>query len=492
MAGFFQETLHELAKKKKKLAHSRARKRLSLSAADPSSDASDPSSPDDDKGVVGAEEFLDFLAKARAGEPLSNDAVVRFAKLFEDDLTLDKMGRMQLVSMAKYMGITPYGSDAFLRFQLRFKIRGLKEDDQRILWEGVNMLTKAELMEACQERGMRATGLSKAHLINSLKQWLDLSVVSQVPISLLVMSRTFFLHDETVPSESLGDLKDAISSMADDVVNEIVLEVATAEEEKKNPVIIKIKLDNLEKENEKINEEYEQRKRAEAKKEAKEREKEKEEKEEKERELTSEKEKKLALEAGNEVQSTASSAASSSASTSALKKASLELAQDSAAPSIPDGTAFTVDDTKEEGRGKEGGGGKEKARGSEVEERSVAAAAAAGDSSSSLSSFAEEAEREGESAVASGGGGEDAEEGKEEEDAAVEEKEEEGDKEEDDEEEEEDDGDVELSAAEIEALKQLVSSDPVESERSELDRIKKAIQKDDDDEEEEEEEEEEE
>ena len=68
------------------------------------------------------------------------------------------MGRMQLVGMAKYMGIAPYGSDAFLRFQLRFKIRSLKEDDQRILWEGVHSLSKMELMEACQERGMRRYG----------------------------------------------------------------------------------------------------------------------------------------------------------------------------------------------------------------------------------------------------------------------------------------------------------------------------------------------
>ena len=183
MAGFFQETLEELAKKKKQVATTRAKKRLENDDS-----AADGKQVTDDKSVVGATEFLAFLDAARSGKPLSNEAVIKFAKLFEDDLTLDKMGRMQvskggrcsharichphsrtltpppppqLVSMAKYMGIAPYGSDAFLRFQLRFKIRGLKEDDQRILWEGVHALTKMELMEACQERGMRSTGLSK-------------------------------------------------------------------------------------------------------------------------------------------------------------------------------------------------------------------------------------------------------------------------------------------------------------------------------------------
>jgi LETM1 and EF-hand domain-containing protein 1 len=62
---------------------------------------------------------------------------------------------MQLTGMCTYMSIPPYGSDNFLRFQLRFKIRALKEDDQRILWEGIDSLTKMELREACQERGMR-------------------------------------------------------------------------------------------------------------------------------------------------------------------------------------------------------------------------------------------------------------------------------------------------------------------------------------------------
>ena len=74
------------------------------------------------------------------------------------------MSRMQLVNMCRYMGVTPYGSEAFLRFQLRFKIRALKEDDQKIIWEGLDALTVPELREACQERGMRSTGISKMAL----------------------------------------------------------------------------------------------------------------------------------------------------------------------------------------------------------------------------------------------------------------------------------------------------------------------------------------
>ena len=142
--------------------------------------------------------------------------------------------------MYLHMNIPPYGADAFLRFQLRHRIRTLKEDDQRIIWEGIESLTKMELREACQERGMRSTGLSKDTYRRSLQQWLDLSVNKDVPISLLIMSRTFFLQEEiSAPSivsdpdtKSVAGLADAISGLDKEVLNEVILQVATSEEKK--------------------------------------------------------------------------------------------------------------------------------------------------------------------------------------------------------------------------------------------------------------------
>jgi LETM1 and EF-hand domain-containing protein 1 len=60
------------------------------------------------------------------------------------------------------MNLSPFGADAFLRFQLRTKLTMLKDDDRRILWEGLDSLNKLELQEACRDRGMRATGLTTA------------------------------------------------------------------------------------------------------------------------------------------------------------------------------------------------------------------------------------------------------------------------------------------------------------------------------------------
>jgi LETM1 and EF-hand domain-containing protein 1 len=95
-------------------------------------------------------QVVDFIEKARLGEPLSNESVIRIARLFKDELTLANIARPQLVSMCRYMSLQPYGADAFLRFQLRTKLRSIKEDDRRILWEGLDSLTTLELREACE------------------------------------------------------------------------------------------------------------------------------------------------------------------------------------------------------------------------------------------------------------------------------------------------------------------------------------------------------
>jgi LETM1 and EF-hand domain-containing protein 1 len=117
VAGFMQETLQSMATSRK------GGKKGNVGDKD-----------------AGGQEVIDFLEKARLGEPLSNENVISIAKLFQDELTLPNISRPQLVSMCQYMGLLPNGADAFLRFQLRTKFRSIKEDDRRILWEGMNII----------------------------------------------------------------------------------------------------------------------------------------------------------------------------------------------------------------------------------------------------------------------------------------------------------------------------------------------------------------
>lgn len=266
MAKFFQETMEELAKEQK-LTASHLKEEIKESGQEEGIDESVVAQQE-----ASAESFLEFMEKARSGDPMPNDVIVRYAHYFKDDLTLDNMPRMQLINMCKYMGIAPYGSDSLLRFQLRHRMRLVQEDDQRILWEGIDSLTKMELREACQERGMRSTGLSKDAYKRALQQWLDLSVKQNVPTSLLIMSRTFFLREEMFEreadeeSKSLAGLADAISGLDKEVVNEVILDVATSQEKLTDPGVRKIKLEVLMKQNELIEKEQAEREEAAAKK----------------------------------------------------------------------------------------------------------------------------------------------------------------------------------------------------------------------------------
>jgi len=120
----YHRTLQDLAQEQKKRASSKQKSKEEAEA-----------DCVQEKKEKTAQSFLAFLEKARNGEMLPAEEIIKYASYFEDELTLDNMPRMQLVNFCRYMSIPPYGSDNVLRFQLRHRMRILLEDDQRILWE---------------------------------------------------------------------------------------------------------------------------------------------------------------------------------------------------------------------------------------------------------------------------------------------------------------------------------------------------------------------
>ncbi|XP_076409900.1 LETM1 domain-containing protein LETM2, mitochondrial isoform X3 [Peromyscus maniculatus bairdii] len=66
---------------------------------------------------------------------------------------------------------------------------------QIIAQEGVKALSVSELQAACRARGMRSLGLTEEQLRQQLTEWLDLHLKENVPPSLLLLSRTFYLID---------------------------------------------------------------------------------------------------------------------------------------------------------------------------------------------------------------------------------------------------------------------------------------------------------
>ncbi|KAL6226070.1 hypothetical protein ACLB2K_000035 [Fragaria x ananassa] len=164
-----------------------------------------------------AEDLDQFLNRLRTGAGVSNEEILGFAKLFNDELTLDNISRPRLVNMCKYMGISPYGTDAYLRYMLRKRLSRIKADDKLIQAEGVESLSEAELREECRERGM--LGLrSVEEMRQQLRDWLDLSLNHSMPSSLLILSRAFYVSGKLKPEEAV---RATLTSMPDEVVDTI-------------------------------------------------------------------------------------------------------------------------------------------------------------------------------------------------------------------------------------------------------------------------------
>ncbi|TRY57710.1 hypothetical protein DNTS_025921 [Danionella cerebrum] len=152
------------------------------------------------KAAVGDEtqKFSTYVQQVRhTGEQPSTKDIVKFSKLFEDELTLEHLERPQLVALCKLLELQPIGTNNLLRFQLMMQLRTIKADDEMIATEGVSGMTVAELQAASRTRGMRSLGLTTDQLRQQLQQWLDLHLKENVPPSLLLLSRAMYLTDLT-------------------------------------------------------------------------------------------------------------------------------------------------------------------------------------------------------------------------------------------------------------------------------------------------------
>ncbi|KAG5549482.1 hypothetical protein RHGRI_014723 [Rhododendron griersonianum] len=133
-----------------------------------------------------AEDLDEFMNNVRRGGRVSNEGILEFAKLFNDELTLDNISR-------------------------------IKDDDKMILAEGVDSLSEQVLRQACRDRGL--LGLrSVEEMRQQLRDWLDLSLNRSVPSSLLILSRAFTVPGKVKPEEAV---QATLSSLPDEVVDTV-------------------------------------------------------------------------------------------------------------------------------------------------------------------------------------------------------------------------------------------------------------------------------
>uniref|UniRef100_A0A1Q3G3J4 Mitochondrial proton/calcium exchanger protein n=1 Tax=Culex tarsalis TaxID=7177 RepID=A0A1Q3G3J4_CULTA len=201
-----------------------------------------------------AKDFSEFFSKVRKSGnefAVTNEDIIKFSKLFEDEITLDSLSRPQLQALCRVLEMSPIGTSALLRFQLRMKLRSLAADDRTIQKEGIESLNFSELQSACRSRGMRAYGATEERLQSQLREWINLSLNEKVPPSLLLLSRALMLPENVTTSDKL---KATISALPDSVAT--VTKAAIGEREGK--IDNKTKIEIIKEEERRIKEEREE------------------------------------------------------------------------------------------------------------------------------------------------------------------------------------------------------------------------------------------
>ena len=202
-------------------------------------------------------EFKNFIERSRnEADPPTNSEILKYSKMFEDEITLDNIPDEQLYPLARIIMIPSFldfvGRD-FLIKRIRWKLRELKSDDEVIRREGIDTLSNDELQNACVARGIRAFGVPADRLRASLHQWLELSLDRQIPHSLLLLSRTlYFPSDEHLDER----LKEAIRQLPERLIDEVEVKIGAEEGEN---VDQQTRLDILKHEEEQIEHEKELR-----------------------------------------------------------------------------------------------------------------------------------------------------------------------------------------------------------------------------------------
>lgn len=191
--------------------------------------------------------FVSFFDIISNGQTPSKEHLIQVAQMFKNDQVLDNLSRNQLVAMAKYMSLRPFGTDAILRYQIRHRLLTIIKDDKAIDYEGVDSLTVPELQTACSQRGIKTQDVSPARLREDLETWLDLRLRQKIPSTLLILSSVYTYGEHNQGIETYYDaLLAVLSSIPDEVYNVAKLELAHD---------AKLKLDILKEQEELIQEE---------------------------------------------------------------------------------------------------------------------------------------------------------------------------------------------------------------------------------------------
>jgi LETM1 and EF-hand domain-containing protein 1 len=161
-------------------------------------------------------EFKKLLAKPRqVGQPLpSVEELQKVSSLFQSELKLDNMPMKNLEAICYIIGLEPYPFRSHVILQLKRYIGKVKREDRNISWEGIDSLTRDELIEANRRRGMPHEDTRDSVVLKQqLRNWIKLSSNRTIPMSVLLWARAFFVTE----NPDLLEIEQALPSTSSDI-----------------------------------------------------------------------------------------------------------------------------------------------------------------------------------------------------------------------------------------------------------------------------------
>lgn len=144
-----------------------------------------------------AAELAEFQGKLIEGNEFPRlKEILRFSKLFSDEFSLPNMSSKQMSAMSRLLGFEQAKSwwPGHLEVQLRHHIVSIRTEDRDLLWEGIDCLSRKELIEACRKRLIRFHDVTEQEMREGLTCWLEISGNHRdIPTILLLWVQSFYL-----------------------------------------------------------------------------------------------------------------------------------------------------------------------------------------------------------------------------------------------------------------------------------------------------------
>lgn len=142
-------------------------------------------------------DFFDALQEALVAEddfPTPED-LIQYQNSY-GAMRLGGMTAPQLRALAGMLNVKPSRISGFLRVQVRRQLTNIRRADRDYRWEGIDNLSKSELMKACRIRYILFHTVAESDMGAQLEKWVQLSSHVEIPTALLFWIQSVRLTKE--------------------------------------------------------------------------------------------------------------------------------------------------------------------------------------------------------------------------------------------------------------------------------------------------------